>query len=71
MDAFGIETAVFNLTKEGFTDAEVYAARTHPTRFRPVLQVDPNQGMDAVRAITRAHAELGFVPTHPVSWPAG
>ena len=61
MDQFGIETAVFNLTKDGWTDTEAYAARTHPTRFRPVLQVDPNTGMDAVRATSRAHAELGIV----------
>ena len=61
MDRFGIETAVFNLTKEGWTETELHAARTYPTRFKPVLFVDPNAGMDAVRAITRAHAEVGIV----------
>lgn len=61
MDRHGIETAVFNLTRDGWTETEVRAARTHPARFRPVLQVDPNTGMDAVRAITKAHAELGIV----------
>ena len=61
MDDHGIETAVFNLSKDGWTETEAYAARNHPTRLKPVLQVDPNTGMDAVRAIGRAHAELGIV----------
>jgi hypothetical protein len=61
MDRFNIETAVFNLSGLECTDVERAAIRDHAERFRPVLPVDPNLGMDAIRAITRAHAELGIV----------
>jgi predicted TIM-barrel fold metal-dependent hydrolase len=61
MDKFNIETALFNLSGVDCTEIERTAVTDHPKRFRPVLSVDPNQGMEAIRAITRAHAELGIV----------
>jgi len=61
MDKFNIETAVFNLSGPDGTAIERTAVKDHPKRFRPVLQVDPNQGMEAIRAIARAHHELGIV----------
>jgi predicted TIM-barrel fold metal-dependent hydrolase len=61
MDKYNIETAVFNLAGPTCSDTE-RAALAHPSRrFRPVLPVDPNRGMDAIREITRAHQELGIV----------
>ncbi|MEO5876985.1 MAG: amidohydrolase family protein [Streptosporangiaceae bacterium] len=36
------------------------AVAQHPDRFAGCLSVDPNQGMDAVREITRLHAEVGL-----------
>jgi len=61
MDKYNIETAVFNLSSLACSEAET-AAIEHPSkRFRPVLGVDPNRGMDAVRDVVRAHAELGIV----------
>lgn len=61
MDRFNIETAVFSLSGLACSETE-RAALEHPSRrFRPVLSVDPNKGMEAIREITRAHAELGIV----------
>ena len=61
MDKHNIETAIFNLSGFACTETEVAAIKQHSKRFRPVLPVDPNRGMDAIREITRAHAELGIV----------
>ena len=36
------------------------AVRQFPDRFVPSLSVDPNQGMDAVRAITKAYEAWGI-----------
>jgi predicted TIM-barrel fold metal-dependent hydrolase len=56
MDRFGIERAVV-----GWTEGRAgRALRDHPDRFIGSLFVDPNQGMEAVRAIKRAHAEVGI-----------
>ena len=61
MDNYNIETAVFNLSSLACSEIE-RAALAHPAkRFRPVLPVDPNLGMEAVRDIVRAHDELGIV----------
>jgi hypothetical protein len=61
MDEYNVEIAVFNLSSLACGETE-RAALSHPSkRFRPVLAVDPNRGMDAVRDIVRAHAELGIV----------
>jgi uncharacterized protein len=61
MDKYNIEMAVFNLSSLAGTEAEMAAIKHPSKRFRPVLSVDPNRGMEAVREITRAHAELGIV----------
>jgi hypothetical protein len=36
------------------------ALKEHPKRFFATLQVDPNQGMEAVRLVTRMHGEFGI-----------
>jgi predicted TIM-barrel fold metal-dependent hydrolase len=36
------------------------ALKEHPKRFFPTLHIDPNQGMEAVRLVTRMHAEFGI-----------
>ena len=56
MDRWGIEKAVLHATGD---DAK-RAVREHPGRFVPILHVDPNRGMDAVRQVSRAHAEHGI-----------
>jgi predicted TIM-barrel fold metal-dependent hydrolase len=61
MDKHNIEIAVFNLSSVAGTEIERRAIQHPSKRFRPVLHVDPNQGMGAIRDITRAHAELGIV----------
>jgi len=61
MDKFNIETAVFNLSSLSCTETERTAIRVHAKRFRPVLPVDPNRGIDAIRDITRARDELGII----------
>jgi predicted TIM-barrel fold metal-dependent hydrolase len=61
MDDHNIEIAVFNLSGLTCTETERTAINKHAKRFRPVLPVDPNLGMEAIRAIIRAHEELGIV----------
>ncbi len=61
MDAHNIETAIFNLSGVDCNETETAAIRHPSKRFRPVLQIDPNRGMEAVRDISRAHVELGIV----------
>jgi len=41
----------------------------HPDRFRGMTNVDPNQGMDAVRALERAVRDEGAIAAH--TWGAG
>jgi uncharacterized protein len=45
------------------------ACTEHPDRFRGMTNVDPNQGMDAVRALERAVREDGAIAAH--TWGAG
>jgi predicted TIM-barrel fold metal-dependent hydrolase len=61
MDKYNIEIAVFNLSGVACTETEMAAIKHPAKRLRPVLSVDPNRGMDAVREIARAHGELGIV----------
>ncbi len=70
MDKYGVETACFHVYSPDGNEMERAAIERFPKRFRPILQVDPNQGMDAVRAITRAHEQLGIVGVSlfPVSY---
>jgi predicted TIM-barrel fold metal-dependent hydrolase len=61
MDKYNIETAIFNLSGLACSEAEKTALAEPTRRFRPVLPVDPNRGMDAIRDIVRARDELGIV----------
>lgn len=57
MDRFNIGLAVI-----GLTDAlAIEAVTRYPDRFAGQLPVDPAQGMDAVRALSEAHAKHGIV----------
>ena len=57
MDRYGIERAVLELVLDPVGPE---AMRRYPDRFIPSMTVDPNQGMEAVRALTRAHEEFGL-----------
>ena len=58
MDKYNIDIAMVGYF-EG-SEAAVAAKKNHSDRFIFDFPVDPNQGMDAVRAIRRAHAEFGI-----------
>lgn len=58
MDKYGIDIALVGYM-EG-SAAAAAAKRDYPQRFIFDLPVDPNQGMDAVRAIKQAHAQAGI-----------
>lgn len=65
MDSHGIEYGLVSLSDDRVADA----VRKHPERILASLHVDGNQGMEAVRAIARAHDEVGI---HAVTiFPAG
>ena len=67
MDEYGIDIALVGCFEGSATAAA--AKRRHPQRFIFDLPVDPNQGMEAVRAIKRTHAAFGI---HAVSvFPCG
>jgi predicted TIM-barrel fold metal-dependent hydrolase len=72
MDRFGIERAMIGI---GDTrgDRERGAAHralaTHPDRFFGCINVDPNHGMDAVRALQHAYETLGVKAAS--AFPAG
>jgi uncharacterized protein len=51
MDRWGVERGLVGVHGE----VGARACTDHPDRFVPSVHVDPNDGMDAVRAITRAH----------------
>ncbi|SNS15978.1 hypothetical protein SAMN06295912_10243 [Sphingomonas laterariae] len=57
MDRFNIGMAVIGLTD----DLAIEAVTRHPDRFAGQLAVDPNQGMEAVRALAEAHERHGIV----------
>ena len=56
MDIHNIGIGVIHLSDDRATEA----LRRHPTRFVGILPVNANLGMDAVRAIVRAHDEHGI-----------
>jgi len=56
MDKWGIERAPTSPQ----TEVGRKALKQHPKRFFPTLQIDPSQGMDAVRLVTRMHGEFGI-----------
>ena len=67
MDEYGIDIALVGYFQG--SEAAVAAKRRHPQRFIFDLPVDPNQGMEAVRAIKQAHVQFGI---HAVSvFPCG
>jgi predicted TIM-barrel fold metal-dependent hydrolase len=56
MDKWGIERAMIGIGGE----TSLRALKEHPKRFIPCTQVDPNQGMDALRHMAKAHDEHGI-----------
>ncbi len=56
MDLWGVEKGVIGVNGE----IGERAVRDFPDRFIPQLSVDPNDGMEAVRAIAKAHDTLGI-----------
>jgi len=67
MDRFGIERALIGVGSDD--DASLEALRRHPDRFIPSCNVDPNQGVDALRHLERMHAEFGVKAVS--AFPAG
>jgi len=57
MDRFNIDVAVLTAND----DLSIEALKLHPDRFAGCFMTDPNQGMDAVRALTRAYEQGGIV----------
>jgi uncharacterized protein len=57
MDRFGIEKALIRVND----DLSAEAVTRHRDRILGQLYIDPNQGMDTVRALTRAHGLYGIV----------
>jgi predicted TIM-barrel fold metal-dependent hydrolase len=55
MDAHGIDTALIGYTTEG---PQARALKEHPDRFVAAAAIDPNEGMDGVRALRDA-VEVG------------
>ncbi len=68
MDRFGVERAMINVGNETRDDPK-RAARQHPERFLPCLEVDPRRGMDEIRRIRSFHDEFGLVALS--TFPAG
>jgi len=67
MDHFGIEKAMI-----GFSEArghDLRAVTEHPDRFFGSFSVDPNHGMDGVRALVRAYETHGVKSA--MAFPAG
>jgi uncharacterized protein len=67
MDKHGIDKAMISVRFGNPLGAK--AMREHPDRFIPSFAVDPNQGMDGVRELRRAHAEFGVKAA--TAFPAG
>jgi predicted TIM-barrel fold metal-dependent hydrolase len=67
MDRYGIERALIGVDASDPTACA--ALRGHPDRFVGSHHVDPNRGMDAVRALKRAVEELGVKAA--TAFPAG
>ena len=67
MDRYGIERAMIGVDFRDEVAAQ--AVRDHPRRFIGSYHVDPNRGMDEVRALRRAVSELGAKAA--TAFPAG
>jgi hypothetical protein len=57
MDLWGIERGLVNIADDEGSGAR--AVTGHSDRFIPQAQVDPNDGMDGIRNMVRAHEEHG------------
>jgi predicted TIM-barrel fold metal-dependent hydrolase len=57
MDRFGVTKAFIGVHPDN--DVALRAVREHPDRFVATINVDPNAGMDGVRALRRAVEEFG------------
>src|SRR5690606_37198930 len=68
MDRYGVAQGLINVGTEVRDDPR-RAIREHPDRFLGLVDVDPRQGMDAVRKIRKYHDEYGIVAVS--SFPAG
>jgi predicted TIM-barrel fold metal-dependent hydrolase len=55
MDRFGVEVGLVSLSAA--PEVTERALRQHPDRFVASLTVDPNTGMDGIRALTKAHEQ--------------
>ena len=67
MDKHGIECAMIAVSFDD--DTSMRALRDHPDRFFGSFHVDPNRGMESVRALRRAVEELGVKAA--TAFPAG
>jgi uncharacterized protein len=56
MDRFNVRVGVIHMSD----DRTPEALKRYPDRFVGVQSVDPNQGMDAVRTVVKAHEEHGI-----------
>ncbi len=65
MDRYGVERGLIGVGG----DVSERAMKDHPDRFIGSIDVDPNQGMDAVRRIVRAHEQYGIKAVS--AFPAG
>jgi predicted TIM-barrel fold metal-dependent hydrolase len=68
MDTYGVERGMVNVGSD-VREEPRRAVRDHPDRFIASVDVDPRQGMEAVRRIRRFHDELGLRAV--TSFPAG
>jgi predicted TIM-barrel fold metal-dependent hydrolase len=59
MNHWNVERAMIDVSFQN--PKGVAAVSEHPDRFIPCFGVDPNQGMDGVRELVRAHDELGAI----------
>ncbi len=69
MDRFGIEKAMIGVDPENGDREGRRAVKEHPDRFFGSFQVNPNLGMEGVRALVRAHETLGIKAA--TAFPAG
>jgi predicted TIM-barrel fold metal-dependent hydrolase len=67
MDQVGIAKGMVGASRTG--DLGHQAVQRHPDRFFASFEVDPNAGMDGVRALVRAHDEIGIKAA--TAFPAG
>ena len=68
MDRYGVERGLVNVGNMTREDPR-RAVREHPDRFLGLVDVDPREGMDAVRKIRQFHDEYGIVAVS--SFPSG